>query len=538
MASVLVVDDNEANRELVITLLGYGGHRVTAAIDGRDALEIALREPPDLVICDLVMPNMDGYELMREMRQQSNLAAVPAIFCTANYVEREVRPVADALGVRHVIAKPIDPRQLMRTVDEALSTRASTAPVVSDGFASAHRRAVSAKLSAKVDELERTEAALVASEARFRSLAENSPLGIFSLDAMGSISYANPRLLAILGRRAGTPDLDWRIAAHPGDRNALAEGLAFTISSGRPHEQRLRVVRPDGGMRWIDLHLAPVADGSAEVTFVGTVDDVTVAVDAQRERDEIAQRLLQSERLESLGELAAGIAHDFNNALSVIMTYNEFVRHDLDTAEVDQVTLKSLIENTEAVNSAAERAAGLTNRLLVFARRGMTKPELVDANEVMREAVTLLAPTVGANVTLIDALDTASHPMMADRTQLEQLIVNLVINARDAIEAKGHGGTVRITTVRTIIDEADSVQYGLSSGHYSRITVDDDGCGMTERVVSRMFEPFFTTKRIGEGSGLGLSTVYGIVKSLHGAISASSEPGRGTSMRVLLPLES
>ena len=127
--------------------------------------------------------------------------------------------------------------------------------------------------------------------------------------------------------------------------------------------------------------------------------------------------------------------------------------------------------------------------------------------------------------------------MMADRTQLEQILVNVVINARDAITAAAGAGTVSVSTVRMLLDEVDGQQCGLPAGWYSRITVDDDGCGMTARVMSRMFEPFFTTKRQGDGSGLGLSTVYGIVKSMRGAINASSEPGRGTSMRILLPLE-
>ena len=537
MASVLVVDDNDANRELVSTLLGYGGHRVTVAADGRDALEVALREPPQLVICDLVMPNMDGYELMREMRQASALADIPAIFCTANFVEHEVRPVADALGVRHVLAKPIEPRQFMRTVEEVLSTPATSTPVESDRFASEHRRAVSAKLSAKVNQLEQTEAALVASEARFRSLSENSPIGIFSLDAMGLISYANPRLLEIWGREAGAKDLDWRIVTHPGDRAELVQGLAATISGGRPHRQRMRVVRPNQEVRWVDLHLAPVADGSAEVTFVGTVDDVTAAVEARRERDEIEQRLRQAERLESLGELAAGIAHDFNNALSVIMTYNEFVRHDLRAADIDPVLMGSLVGNTAAVSSAAERAAAFTNRLLLFARRGIMKPELVDAGEVLRDAISLLRPTIGSQVTLADDIDPYPHMMMADRTQLEQILVNVVINARDAILATESTGTITVATVRVRLDEFDGQQCGLPAGYYCRITVDDDGCGMTPRVMSRMFEPFYTTKRQGDGSGLGLATVYGIVKSMHGAINASSELHGGTSMRILLPLD-
>jgi PAS domain S-box-containing protein len=278
MARVLVVDDNEANRELLVTLLGYHGHSVTAAADGRQALDAARRERPDLVITDLVMPVMDGYELIREIRADEALATVPAIFCTANYLENEARPISAALGVRHLVAKPIDPQVMLRAIADALTDGAPIVAVPTDQFQREHQRAVSAKLADTVGELEHIEAALRASEARFRSVAEHSPIGIFSLDAAGSVTYANPLLLEICGSPPAASEIRWAELAHPDDREQLATGLAGLLTDGAPHGQRLRLVVGAGQLRWVHLQVAPVLDDSADVTFVGTVEDITAAV--------------------------------------------------------------------------------------------------------------------------------------------------------------------------------------------------------------------------------------------------------------------
>jgi two-component system cell cycle sensor histidine kinase/response regulator CckA len=530
----MVVDDNAANRDLVATLLGYRGHTVVSAADGLEALESARRERPDLVISDLVMPVMDGYELMREIRADKALATLPAIFYTANYLEAEVRPMAAALGVGHIVAKPIDPANLLRTVDEALASGASVVTIPTEAFQREHQRAVSAKLADKVGELESVEAALLASEARFRSLAEHAPIGIFSLDAAGQVSYANPRLIQICGNSPDVTTIRWHALAHPDDRDQLIAGLTETIVHNTRHEQRLRLIVGDDEVRWVHIHLVPVVDALDDVTFVGTLEDVTAAVDAQRQREEIERRLQLSERLESLGELAAGIAHDFNNVLSVIMSYNEFVEEDLRAIEIDAELGARLVENTEAVRRAAERAAALTNRLLVFARRGEVHPELIDANDAIREALALLTRTIGAHVKLVDDLDATPHLVIADRTQLEQVVVNLVVNARDAV---GLRGRVVVSSERVEIDAATAARHvGMTAGSFTRLTVSDNGCGIPPDVLSRIFEPFFTTKPSDQGTGLGLSTVYGIATSLGGNVSVTSTLGQGTSVDVHLPL--
>jgi signal transduction histidine kinase len=264
------------------------------------------------------------------------------------------------------------------------------------------------------------------------------------------------------------------------------------------------------------------------------VEDITAAVDAQCEREAIEARLRLSERLESLGELAAGIAHDFNNVLLVIMSYNEFIEDDLQSISIDRAAHARLVKNAEAVRLAADRAAGLTHRLLIFARRGLAAPELIDLNDAVRGALALLAGTIGARVRLIDNLDTAAHLVMADRTQLEQVAVNLVVNARDAIGL--HGRIVVSSAAITLDASAVASHVGLVPGQYTRLTVSDDGAGIPPEVVSRVFEPFFTTKLSDQGTGLGLATVYGIARSLGGDVTITSGPGRGTEVQLLVPL--
>lgn len=269
MAKVLVVDDSAVSRDLVITLLGCQGHNAVAAADGVQALEMARAEHPDLIITDLLMPLLDGYELIREIRADASLAETPVIFCTANYLQEEVRPIAATLGVSHIVAKPVDVEHLLQTVDDALAEFAQAPVVPPQTFSREHQRALSAKLIEKVDELERAEDALRESEARFRSLAEFSPVGILSLSVAGHVSYANPRLREICGLADATIPADgWSGLVHPDDREILKDALANALEGRSSQGDRIRLVRPDGEQRWVEVQVAPVVDQAQQTNFV------------------------------------------------------------------------------------------------------------------------------------------------------------------------------------------------------------------------------------------------------------------------------
>ncbi|MDT4909983.1 MAG: hypothetical protein QOI69_3224 [Pseudonocardiales bacterium] len=536
MASVLVVDDNAVNRDLVVTLLGYRGHHVVEAADGAEALATARAEHPDLVITDLLMPVIDGYELIREIRADPTLAATPVIFYTANYIHAEVAPIAAALGVHHIVEKPIDPRDLLLAVDDALAHPGATPSAPPETFRQEHLRAVSTKLLGKVQELEDTQDELGRSEARFRSLAEFAPVGIFSASGADQVTYANPQMREIFGLPDGGAEaVNWSSLVHPEDRDRWTDAALSAMEQRRSHGDRIRLVRPDGAQRWVEIQISPVIDGADQATFVGTVQDVTSMIEAQREREEMASRLRISERLDSVGQLAAGVAHDFNNLLAVIVNYTHFVSKGLEEAGrvYPDARWAQLGEDADAIRGAADRAAELTHRLLVFGSRDVAHPELVDVNEVVCGALELLERTIGEHVQLEHDYDEELRPVMSDPGQLEQVLVNLVANGRDAV---GAGGTVAIRTDNLDLDEQTAAMHvGLQPGSYVRVTVTDDGAGMTPETVARAFEPFYTTKPTGQGTGLGLATVYGIVTRLGGSVSIYSEPGRGTSMRVYLP---
>jgi signal transduction histidine kinase len=258
-------------------------------------------------------------------------------------------------------------------------------------------------------------------------------------------------------------------------------------------------------------------------------------VDPAGEQEPIHGRLQQSQRLESLGELAGGIAHDFNNLLAVIINYAAFVAHDLEGAARAPGGGRwlSTLEDVEQIRRASERAANLTRQLLSFARRDVVQPEVVDVNAVVSEVEQLLKRTIGEHVELVSSLQHDLWQVTMDPGQLEQILVNLAINARDAMP---DGGRLTIDTANITIDELyGASRSGLQEGPYVRLRIADTGTGMPEDIAKRAFDPFFTTKPPGQGTGLGLASVYGIVKQAAGSAQLYSELGIGTTFTALLP---
>jgi PAS domain S-box-containing protein len=258
-------------------------------------------------------------------------------------------------------------------------------------------------------------------------------------------------------------------------------------------------------------------------------------LEAEAERERLRNKLHEAQRLESLGQLAGGIAHDFNNLLAVIINYAAFVAEDLQAAsETDEAERwSSTREDVEQIRLAGERASHLTHQLLAFARREVVQPEVVDVNDIVRDIEQLLRRTLGEHVELHSSLAADLHRVLVDPGQVEQILVNLAVNARDAMP---HGGALRIDTANMDIDTAYAASRPeLSPGSHIRLRVSDTGVGMSSETLQRAFDPFFTTKPAGQGTGLGLATVYGIIQQAGGRSQIYSEPGVGTTVTVLLP---
>jgi signal transduction histidine kinase len=289
-----------------------------------------------------------------------------------------------------------------------------------------------------------------------------------------------------------------------------------------------------GGAGFLGVHpaagaLAAVSQACVIARLLATMraDRRRVAAEAEalRERRELRERLERSQRLETVGQLAGGVAHDFNNLLAVILNYVEFVRDELSPASPAHA-------DADQIRAAAERGARLTRQLLLFAQRKATQAEVLDLDEVVGATHAMLGRTLGGDIEMRVVARDETWLVEIDRGNLEQVIVNLAINARDAV---GPNGRIALATSNADLGPAEAEGLEVTPGRYVRLEVADDGCGMEPDLLARAFEPFVTTKAPGEGTGLGLATVYGIVRQAGGGIRARSQPGRGTTFEVYVP---
>jgi PAS domain S-box-containing protein len=377
-----------------------------------------------------------------------------------------------------------------------------------------------AELRDEVRERTRAEAGLRASEQRFRAIFESAAIGIVLLDTEGVVRDANGALLGMLEMEAaavvGRP---FREVVTPGELHSF-DSVLRTAEAGESSafaELRLEGRRP----RTAVCGFSPLLDGVEPTAhLLGVIEDVT-------EQRALEQQLLQAQKLEAVGRLAGGIAHDFNNLLTSINGLSDLVTADLEPGPIRN--------DVQQIRAAGERAAQLTRQLLAFSRRQVLQPQRVDLNAIVREVAGMLYRVIAENIIVGVELTGANPTLRADPGQVSQVLMNLAVNARDAMPT---GGRLDIRTAVLEADHDTARRLELPGpGAYAQLTVVDTGCGMSEETRAHAFEPFFTTKPPGEGTGLGLATVYGIVKQSGGGIVIESEVGRGTSMRILLPVE-
>jgi PAS domain S-box-containing protein len=365
-----------------------------------------------------------------------------------------------------------------------------------------------------------------ASGERYRVLTENSVALVSELDSAGQILYASPQHRERLGwdpeALVGHPSAEY---VHPDDQALLVSSMRRILDSGESITMRYRVRASDGEWQHLEsggrAYTAP--DGSIRILVVSM--DSRERVRAEAALQEVETQLRISQRMESLGRLAGGVAHDFNNLLTVILGSARWLerRPDLPAEEVR--------EFASGIVQAAQRSADLTRQLLAFGRKQVVETCVLDLDERVDALARILKSLAGDEINVVARTHQERHFVEADPSQIEQIVVNLVANACDAMPK---GGTVSIHTGKTRVVPGDESE--LPAGEYVRLEVEDDGVGMSPATRMRIFEPFFTTKEMGSGTGLGLSTVYGIVSQAGGQIRVSSELGQGSCFRILLPL--
>ena len=497
-ATILVVDDVTANRETLCALLDAPDYRLVEAADGPAALQLAAAAPPDLVLLDVMMPGMDGYEVCRRLRADARLAEVPVIMVTA-LDDQASRLAGIKAGADDFVTKPFNRAELRARVRTV--TRLNR-----------YRR------------LLETQAALRASEARFLQLAEHSD-EVFRFATLDPerITFVSPSVEKIWGWPAARFYEDarlWERAIHPGDQPRVhAAYEAVLAGQAAQFTEEYRVVRPDGALRWVLDSGTPIRDAGGTIVSVGGVARDTT------EHKIAEEQMLRTQRLENIGMLAAGIAHDFNNALAPIILAGPFLRRHV--SDPDALRFLGIVEK------CAERGVGLVRQLLSFARGAIGKRQLLQARHVLREVGELAEVTFPKSIRVEMQLPGELWPIQANVTQIHQVFLNLCINARDAMP---QGGELTLTAANRTLDAAGAAGIpDARPGDFLTVEVRDTGTGIPPEVLARIWEPFYTTKGEGQGTGLGLSTVRSILHQHDGFVTVQTHVGHGTAFMVYLP---
>ena len=611
---ILLADDNADMRDYVLRVLS-ARYQVHAVADGQAALAFAQQTPVDLVLTDVMMPRVDGFELLHRLRADSRTRAIPIILLSARAGEESRVEGLDA-GADDYLVKPFAARELLARVDAHLRlarirneaaalheseirfrTMSDSAPLListcdphgrfdyfnrqwldftghtlSEELASQWTGRVhpddhgllTSRLAAAMQDRQSIELEFrlrggddqyvwflagaaprlhqaaeflgfvlccvdvnnqKRTQERMQLALEAANAGLGDWNVLTGECFFDPSYHAILGYEEGDLPLQyetWAGLIHPDDRAAILERRLEQIRLHRGHvSYEYRIRKKSGEYIWVQSKSKVTAWTQDEkpARMVGVMTNIT-------ERRLLEEQLYQAQRLESVGRLAGGVAHDFNNLLTVISGYVEMLAADLSGVELAQ-------EGLNEIRSAGERAAALTNQLLAFSRNQILQPSVLNLNEVVTDVNKMLGRLIGEDVELLVRLAPDLGNTVADPGQIQQIVMNLAVNSRDAMPG---GGTLIVETSNTYLDETyASVHPGVRAGHHVMLAVTDSGHGMPAEVRNHIFEPFFTTKGKGHGTGLGLATVYGIVKQSGGSIWVYSEPGQGTTFKLYFP---
>ena len=504
---ILIVDDEPRMCESLRLLLADQGYEICTANSGREALKLISRDAFDLALLDIVIPDMDGHQLMDHIYSQRPDTYIIII---TGHASLDSAVIALRKGAYDYLRKPFEYEELLKTVQNALTQKRLKT----------EKELINGKLEV--------------TQERYRYLVENSPDIIYTLDAEGNftfISNAAERLLGfkpeeLLGMHYSTIiyEEDQKKAKWFFNERRTGARAAAGV------ELRLKVQRNDpegenGQLPYVTVELKSTGmwdndTQSPDKTYIGTHG---VARDIS-ERKRLEAQLHQAQKMEAVGTLAGGIAHDFNNLLMAIQGYTSLMLLGIDSSHPHYEKLKSI---EKYVQSGAE----LTKQLLGFARGGKYDVKPVDVNSLLSQTSQMFARTKKEIIVHCNLQDDL-WPVEGDRGQLEQVFLNLYVNAWQAMPG---GGTLSISTKNLDLTNALQRPYNLPPGRYVRIFVSDTGVGMDDKTQERIFEPFFTTKKMGRGTGLGLASVYGIVKNHNGAIEVKSQKGQGTTFIIYLP---
>src|SRR5690348_15581676 len=516
-ARILVVDDDERNLLAIQTVLNDIGD-VVLARSGEDALRHLLKEEFAVILLDVYMPGMDGYETARIIRGREQTKRIPIIFLSAINKEHEHLMRGYSMGAVDYVFKPVEPIVLRSKAAVFVDLFRMTREIRRK--AQQEQQLLDANLRANA-ELLLAEQELRRSEQRQAAIIESLPIILYLEDPHASpripkFITGNFRLLTGFDFKEilATPAL-WRDRLHPEDRER-AIAIFENARDGRGYSVEYRWLCADGTYKHFLAQAVLLRGVSGAEEYAGTLLDVS-------ERKELESQLMHVRKMDAIGQLSGGIAHDFNNLLSAVLSGLELLERRARLAEEHRTIL-------ELIRHAAQQGSEVVSRLLAFARKQNLRPAPVKLHALSSAVDQLLAHTLGGLVKLEWDLPADLWWPYADEAQLELTLMNLAINARDAMP---EGGSIRISGRNATIGSDDET--GLAPGDYVAVSVADTGSVIPAELLDRVAEPFFTTKAVGKGTGLGLSMVYGFAQQSGGTLRIESELGHGTCVTIWLP---
>ena len=492
---VLNVDDSDERLHFRTAVLEDAGFGVIEARTGTQALMLASDAQPSLVLLDVMLPDVDGLEVCRRLKADPATRAIPVLHVSAAFQDEEHWVEGLRVGSDGYLREPVGPEVLREVIRTLL-------------------RRVEAEATARRARQE-AEVALRASERRYRGIVEYAPYGICHTALDGRFLAANDALGRILGYEsaAGLMTVGSVLPFYADPNERLMVTARF---------ERERIVGPlevDWKRRDDQRIRVRISGRRIDEGFEAFIEDVT-------ERQRLEDQLRQAHKLEAIGRLAGGVAHDFNNALTIILGFADMLAMQISPD-------KPMGRDVAEILRAAEHAAGLTNQLLAFSRQQPLDLTIIDLNRLVRDACGMVQRLIGETIRVQTVMAAEVCPLKADQAQLQQVLVNLAVNARDAMP---DGGTLIFETGTVTVDaQSASAREGLEPGRYARLSVSDTGVGIDEETKRHIFDPFFTTKEVGKGTGLGLATVYGIVKQSGGSIFVDSAVNGGTRFDLYFP---